>query len=79
MFSFLKNQKKVNPSWTEEELTQRKPPLFQVYVNHIRNLKTLSPEMLENVKQFNEAEKMKLLMELNKALKVITEVVIEEF
>jgi hypothetical protein len=34
--------------------------------------------MLENVKQFNEAEKMKLLMELNKALEVITEVVIEE-
>ena len=81
MFSFLKkNQKKVNPSdtkWTEEELTCRRPILFQVYVNHIRNFKTLSPEMLENIKNFNEADKMNLLIELNRALNAITEAVIE--
>ena len=47
--------------------------LLMYYIDHIRNYKELSENMMENVKQFDDNSKMKLIQEYNNVIVAITE------
>jgi len=51
--------------------TQKHTDLLIFYIDHIRNYKELTEEMLENIKKFDDNSKMLLINEYNIVIKSV--------
>ena len=49
--------------------TQKQSDLLVYYIDHIRNYKELTKEMMENIKKFDDNSKMLLINEYNIVIK----------
>ena len=45
--------------------------LLPIYMDHIRNGRLLSEQMLENIEKFDASSKMKLIIEYNRCMKIL--------
>lgn len=47
--------------------------LLPLYLDHIRNGRELTEEMLENIRNFDNSSKMKIIIEYNKCIKIFAD------
>jgi hypothetical protein len=47
--------------------------LLPLYLDHIRNGRELTEEMLENIKNFDNSSKMKIIIEYNRCIKIFAD------
>ena len=47
--------------------------LLSLYLDHIRNGREFTEEMLQKIKDFDNSSKMKIIIEYNKCIKIFTD------